>query len=107
MEAQAQLQRQMMAQQGGINSMLNAGLAIPGLTAAVAPANTIAQTIGAASSTAARKAREIYIGNLCIGTVNKDMLQEFFNAALAGLVPDPLNQPPVIEVKMDATGAHT
>lgn len=58
----------------------------------------------AVDSTTARKSREVYIGNLSIGSVSPDMLTELFNAALVGMVPDPINEPPVINVKMDNTG---
>jgi len=83
--------------------LLAGALGIPGVTPALpgVGAGTTQQT------TQARKSREIYIGNLCIGTVTPEMLRELFNAALAGLVPDPINEPPVIEVKMDNTGRYS
>jgi hypothetical protein len=41
----------------------------------------------------------------CItGTVTPEILRELFNAVLANMVPDPISQPPVMEVKPDPTG---
>lgn len=104
-QAQAQLQRQMLAQQQALLA------AVPTVTppaaalvaAAAAGGATVATGL-AVDSTTARKSREVYIGNLSIGSVTPDMLTELFNAALAGMVPDPVNEPPVINVKMDNTG---
>lgn len=56
------------------------------------------------TATQQRKAREIYIGNLAIGTVSPEILREFFNAALAGMVPDPVTNPPCINVNWDGSG---
>jgi splicing factor U2AF subunit len=103
-QAQAQIQRQMLVQ-SGVNitpgaPLLAGALGIPGVT----PALPVVGAGGTQQATQARKSREIYIGNLCIGTVTPEMLRELFNAALAGLVPDPNQEPPVIEVKMDNTG---
>lgn len=106
-QAQAQLQRQMLAQQ---QALLGGGV-----TAVAAPAAMVAAAQSAMGSAAvaaaagagsveARKSREIYIGNLAIGTVTIEMLTELFNAALAGMVPDPVTNPPVLTVKMDNTG---
>ena len=103
-QAQAQLQRQMLAQQQAL-------LAVPTFTpgaamvAAAAAGGATVATAAAVDSTTARKSREVYIGNLSIGSVSPEMLTELFNAALAGMVPDPVNEPPVINVKMDTTGA--
>ena len=44
------------------------------------------------------------MGNLTIGIVNADMLRELFNGALSSLVPDPVTNPPVVSVNMDASG---
>jgi len=106
-QAQAQLQRQMLAQQQALLA------AVPTVTppaaalvaAAAAGGATVATGL-AVDSTTARKSREVYIGNLSIGSVTPDMLTELFNAALAGMVPDPVNEPPVINVKMDNTGVN-
>lgn len=107
-QAQAQLQRQMLAQQQALLA------AVPTVTppaaalvaAAAAGGATVATSV-AVDSTTARKSREVYIGNLSIGSVSPEMLTELFNAALAGMVPDPVNEPPVINVKMDTTGVNT
>jgi splicing factor U2AF subunit len=75
------------------------------VAAAAAGGATLGTGGGAVDSTTARKSREVYIGNLAIGSVNPEMLTELFNAALAGMVSDPVLEPPVINVKMDNTGA--
>ena len=51
-----------------------------------------------------KKQREVYVGNLAIGVVNEVTLREMFNAALAGLVPDPVTNPPVANVNIDPSG---
>lgn len=51
-----------------------------------------------------KKQREVYVGNLTIGVVTADMLRELFNGALSSLVPDPVTNPPVVSVAMDASG---
>lgn len=51
-----------------------------------------------------RKQREIYVGNLAVGSVNMDMLRELFNAVLAQMVPDPVTTPPVVDVRVDTSG---
>ena len=51
-----------------------------------------------------KKQREIYVGNLAIGAVNASIVEEFFNQALSHLVPDPVRNPPVINVNMDGQG---
>lgn len=104
-EAQAQLQRQMLAQQQALLAAVPV-MAPPAaaLVAAAAAGGATVATGGAVDSTTARKSREVYIGNLAIGAVTPEMLTELFNAALAGMVPDPVLEPPVINVKMDATG---
>ncbi|GBF87338.1 hypothetical protein Rsub_00049 [Raphidocelis subcapitata] len=58
----------------------------------------------AAQEAAARKAREIYIGNLAIGQTTADVLRELFNAALVGFVDNPSRQQAVSEIKMDPAG---
>lgn len=62
---QQQLQKQLLAQQM---------LAIPGLQLPAAGGVS-----GTQAETAARKAREIYIGNLAIGVITPDLLREFFD----------------------------
>lgn len=105
-QAQAQLQRQMLAQQQALIAAVPVVQAPPAaaLVAAAAAGGATLATGTAVDTTVARKSREIYIGNLSIGQVSPEMLTEFFNAALAGMVPDPATEPPVINVKMDATG---
>jgi hypothetical protein len=36
--------------------------------------------------------------------VTPEILRELFNAVLSNMVPDPISQPPVMEVKPDPTG---
>ena len=52
-----------------------------------------------------KKQREVYVGNLTIGSVNDVMLRELFNGALAHLMPDAATNPPVVNVAMDPSGA--
>ena len=51
-----------------------------------------------------RKQREIYVGNLAMGIVTRDIIEEFFNQALSHLVADPVRTPPVVQVKMEGSG---
>ena len=51
-----------------------------------------------------KKQREVYVGNLTIGSVNDVMLRELFNGALAHLMPDAATNPPVVNVAMDPSG---
>jgi hypothetical protein len=107
-QAQAQLQRQMLAQQQAL--LASVPTVAPPAAALVAAAAAGGATLAsgpAVDSTTARKSREVYIGNLSIGSVTPEMLTELFNAALVGMVPDPIREPPVINVKMDATGGST
>ena len=53
-----------------------------------------------------KKQREVYVGNLTIGSVNDVMLKELFNGALAHLMPDAATNPPVVNVAMDPSGAY-
>ena len=53
-----------------------------------------------------KKQREVYVGNLTIGSVNDVMLKELFNGALAHLMPDAATNPPVVNVAMDPSGGH-
>lgn len=80
---QQQLQRQLLAQQ-----LLLQQQAVTGTNAMIAN----------------KKQREVYVGNLTIGVVTADMLRELFNGALSSLVPDPVTNPPVVSVAMDASG---
>jgi splicing factor U2AF subunit len=80
---QAEMQRQLQRQQ----VLLNNGAG--GLNAAMA---------------ANKKQREVYVGNLVIGSVSDLMLRELFNAALAHFVSDPVTRPPVVSVTMDGSG---
>ena len=52
-----------------------------------------------------KKQRSVYIGNLTIGVVTDAMIRELFNAALANFVPDPVSNPPVVNVAMDQSGS--
>jgi splicing factor U2AF subunit len=107
-QAQAQLQRQMLAQQqalfAAVPAVVNPAAA---LVAAAAAGGATVATGPAVDSTTARKSREVYIGNLAIGAATPEMLTELFNAALVGMVSDPILEPPVINVKMDNTGQHS
>ena len=40
-----------------------------------------------------KKAREVYVGNLAIGMVTEQMLRDFFNTALKGLIPEEAGAP--------------
>lgn len=56
-----------------------------------------------------KKARELYVGNLCVGVVNAQMLKELFTAPLLTLPgsggEDASNlAPPVLDVRLDAGG---
>lgn len=53
-----------------------------------------------------KKQREVYVGNLTIGSVNDVMLKELFNGALAHLMPDAATNPPVVNVAMDPSGMY-
>lgn len=44
------------------------------------------------------------MGNLNIGAVSDQMMRELFNGALSHLVPDPVTNPPVVSVRLDASG---
>lgn len=107
--AQAQLQQQMLAQQQALLAASVPAVSAPAaaLVAAAAAGGATVAMGPAVDSTTARKSREVYIGNLAIGSVTPEMLTELFNAALVGMVPDPILEPPVINVKMDNTGQHT
>lgn len=59
---------------------------------------------GPGSMLSNKKQREIYVGNLTIGVVTDVMLKDLFNGALSHLVPDPVNNPPVVTVRLDPTG---
>ena len=34
-----------------------------------------------------------------------DLVRELFNSALANFTPDPVTNPPIVDIKMDSTGA--
>ena len=78
---QQQLQQQLLAQQmmmaapGGLAGMM---MAPPGGVAGAAA--TAAGTSQTQQQAAERKQREIYIGNLSIGTMSPELLREFFDA---------------------------
>lgn len=104
-QAQMQLQRQMLAQQQALLAAVPAvAPAQAALVAAAAAGGATLATAPAVDSATARKSREVYAGNLSIGSVTSEMLAELFNAALAGMVPDPIREPPVVGVKMDVSG---
>lgn len=51
-----------------------------------------------------KKQREVYVGNLPIGVIDKKMLEELFNQIMSHMVPDPVNAPPVYNVNFDNQG---
>ena len=90
---QAQLHQQIMAQQLlGVQQQ------------AVAAGGLVAGVTDTAAITLDRKQREVYVGNLAIGVVTKQILEEFFNQALSHMMQDPVATPPVININMDAQG---
>lgn len=97
LQQQQQLQRQMLLQQQ---------LLLQQQAMAAAAQLNAAKTVatGTTASTADRKSREIYVGNLAIGVVTTDMLRELFNTVMASQIPDAASSPCVMEVKMDASG---
>ncbi len=76
---------------------------LAGVTAPSAPPAGAAVG-GAPDDAVERKRREVYVGNLAIGSITGQHLEEFFNQALAHLVPDPVAAPPVASVNFDAQG---
>ncbi|KAI7840349.1 hypothetical protein COHA_006131 [Chlorella ohadii] len=86
---QQELQKQLLAQQ----------MMMPGGLAAAAGGAQQSQL-----ETLHRKQREVYIGNLAIGIITKDLLQEFWDQVFAHAVPDPVNNPPVANINMDPGG---
>lgn len=82
---QQQLQRQLLAQQMLLQQQALAGNQV---------------------QAANKKQREVYVGNLAIGIITGEHLRELFNAVLALHVPDPVNNPPVINVNMDTSGRY-
>ena len=57
-----------------------------------------------AAITLDRKQREAYVGNLSMGIITKQLLEEFFNQALSHMMPDPVATPPVININMEPQG---
>ncbi len=57
-----------------------------------------------AAITLDRKQREAYVGNLAVGVITRELLEEFFNQALSHMMKDPIATPPVININMDAQG---
>ena len=97
LQQQQQLQRQLLVQQQVIANQTAAA------TGMVQP--VVNDFDPAAPPTASnKKHRELYVGNLASGQVGPDLIRELFNSVLANMVPDPLNAPPVLEVKFDPTG---
>jgi splicing factor U2AF subunit len=79
--------------------------------AAAAAASWSAQQRAAALAsrvaTAARKAREVYCGNLLPGVVGPDLLRSFLDAALSGLpLPELAAGPPVLAVQPAGDGKY-
>lgn len=72
------------------------------------PAGGAASLAGGLADVAAitldRKQREAYVGNLAVGVITKELLEEFFNQALSHMMKDPTATPPVININMDAQG---
>lgn len=90
---QSQLHQQIMAQQLlGVQQQ------------AVAAGGLVAGVTDTAAITLDRKQREVYVGNLAIGVVTKQILEEFFNQALSHMMPDPVATPPVVNINMDGQG---
>jgi len=101
MQAMAALQQQQQMQQQLLTQQLiqQAVAALPSASLVTAPAAPTAL-----NPEATRKAREIYVGNLAIGNITADLLRELFNACLANFTPNPVTDPPVIQVKLDSSG---
>lgn len=97
---QQQLQKQLLAQQ---LIMQVPGLQAPGQQALSAQP-LLPGGITQEQATIDRKQREIYIGNLAIGIISRELLKEFFDQCFAHMVPDPAANPPVVNVNMDTTG---
>lgn len=55
-------------------------------------------------NSATKKQREVYVGNLTQGLVTEGLIKELFNKALAALVPNPIQTPPVINANMSGEG---
>ena len=51
-----------------------------------------------AANGAGKKARELYVGNLAIGLVTDQVIRDFFNTAMLGVVPEEANNPAVVNV---------
>ena len=60
--------------------------------------------IDAAALMLDRKQREVYVGNLAVGIITKQLLEEFFNQALSHMMADPITTPPVVNVNFDIQG---
>ena len=108
LQQQQALQRQLAQQQAILQhqAMLQHQQMLAQAQAAAvgAAARAVTVPIGNAPPPATRKQREVYIGNLAVGMVSADILRQLFNTVLANHVPDPVANPPVVEVKMDTTG---
>ena len=105
MAQQAQLQRQLLAQQSQQHQLAiqqQQQQAMAAMAATQMPSTDLA--LDAPPTQANKKQRELYIGNLATGVVTTEMLRELFNAVLANMVSDPINAPPVLDVKPDPTG---
>lgn len=88
-------QQLMAVQQGGnLSGGATAG-AVPLSTGGVADSNALIMD---------KKQREVYVGNLPIGVMDKNTLEELFNQMLSHMVPDPINAPPVYHVNFDSQG---
>lgn len=100
--AQAQAQMQLQMQQALLAAVPGVAPVVPGAAGAIVavPGSTAA----GAESSIQRKAREIHVGNLAVGSATAEVLTELFNTALAGFVPDARITPPVKLVNLDATG---
>jgi splicing factor U2AF 65 kDa subunit len=92
--------QQIMAQQlMGVQQQQQAGGLTAGGTASLAGG-----LADVAAITLDRKQREAYVGNLAVGVITKELLEEFFNQALSHMMKDPIATPPVININMDAQG---
>jgi len=106
LQQQQSLQRQILAQQSQQHQMAIQQQQQQVMAAAAAATATPNPDLAldAPPTQANKKQRELYIGNLASGVVTTEMLRELFNAVLVNMTLDPINQPPVLDVKADPTG---
>lgn len=90
-------QQQLAALQQQLLHAQRAAVAAAGLAAALPPSEEEEQKLESLR-------RIVYVGNLAVGIITKELLEEFFNQAFAHLVDDPIAAPPVLNIKMEAQG---